>query len=34
MPGCPPPAEQIWAILSALLTGKPIELPYEYVKKD
>ena len=34
LPGCPPPAEQIWAALSALLTGKPIELPYEYVKKD
>ena len=34
IPGCPPPAEEIWAILSALLTGKPIELPYEYVKKD
>jgi NAD-reducing hydrogenase small subunit len=34
IPGCPPPADEIWAILSALLTGKPIELPYEYVKKD
>ena len=34
IPGCPPPAEEIWAILSALLTGKPIELPYQYVKKD
>ena len=34
MPGCPPPADQIWAILSALLTGKPIDLPYELMKKD
>ncbi len=34
MPGCPPPADQIWAVLTALLTGKPIELPYEYLKKD
>ena len=34
MPGCPPPADQIWAVLTALLTGKPIDLPYEYVKKD
>jgi NAD-reducing hydrogenase small subunit len=34
MPGCPPPADQIWAVLTALLTGKPIELPYEYIKKD
>jgi NAD-reducing hydrogenase small subunit len=34
MPGCPPPADQIWAVLTALLSGKPIELPYEYIKKD
>lgn len=34
IPGCPPPADAIWAILTALLAGKPIELPYEYVKKD
>ena len=34
IPGCPPPADEIWQILSALLTGKPIDLPYEYLKKD
>jgi NAD-reducing hydrogenase small subunit len=34
IPGCPPPADEIWAILTALLTGKPIEVPYEYLKKD
>ena len=32
--GCPPPADTIWAALTALLTGKPIELPYELIKYD
>ncbi len=34
LPGCPPPADQIWAVLTALLEGRPIELPYELIKKD
>lgn len=32
--GCPPPADTIWAALTALLTGKPVELPYELIKYD
>jgi len=34
LPGCPPPADTIWAALTALLTDKPIELPYELIKYD
>lgn len=34
MPGCPPPADQIWEILVALLSGKEIDLPYQLLKKD
>jgi NAD-reducing hydrogenase small subunit len=34
LPGCPPPADAIWAALVALLTGKPIALPYELLKYD
>jgi len=34
LPGCPPPAEAIWQTLTALLSGRPIELPYELVKYD
>jgi NAD-reducing hydrogenase small subunit len=34
LPGCPPPADAIWAALTALLTGKPIDLPYELIKYD
>jgi NAD-reducing hydrogenase small subunit len=34
LPGCPPPAETIWQALTALLTGKPLELPYELIKYD
>ena len=34
IPGCPPPADAIWQALVALLTGKPIELPYELIKYD
>ncbi|HUS91894.1 MAG TPA: NADP oxidoreductase [Phycisphaerae bacterium] len=34
LPGCPPPADTIWQALTALLTGKPVELPYELVKYD
>ena len=32
--GCPPSAETIWAALTALLTDKPVELPYELIKYD
>ena len=34
LPGCPPPAETIWQALQALLSGKPLELPYELIKYD
>ena len=32
--GCPPPADTIWQALVALLTDKPVELPYELIKYD
>ena len=34
LPGCPPPADTIWEALVALLSDKPVELPYELVKYD
>ncbi len=34
LPGCPPSADTIWAALVALLTGEPVELPYELIKYD
>ena len=34
LPGCPPSADAIWETLVALLSDKPIELPYELVKYD
>lgn len=34
LPGCPPPADTIWQALVALLTNKPLELPYELIKYD
>ncbi|HHN77860.1 MAG TPA: NADP oxidoreductase [Phycisphaerales bacterium] len=34
LPGCPPSADTIWAALTALLTDKPVELPYELIKYD
>ncbi len=34
LPGCPPRAELIWNALVALVTNKPMELPYEVVKFD
>jgi NAD-reducing hydrogenase small subunit len=34
LPGCPPSADTIWAALTALLTDKPVELPYEMIKFD
>jgi NAD-reducing hydrogenase small subunit len=34
LPGCPPSADMIWETLVALLTNKPIDLPYELIKYD
>jgi len=34
LPGCPPRADLIWNALVALVSGKPMELPYEVVKFD
>jgi NAD-reducing hydrogenase small subunit len=34
LPGCPPPADTIWEALLALLTDKPLELPYDLIKYD
>ncbi len=34
LPGCPPPADAIWAALLALLNHQPLELPYELIKYD
>lgn len=34
LPGCPPPADTIWEALVALLTDKPVALPYELIKYD
>jgi NAD-reducing hydrogenase small subunit len=34
LPGCPPPADTLWQALVALLSNKPVALPYELVKYD
>ena len=34
LPGCPPSADTIWQALTALLGGKPVEMPYELIKYD
>jgi NAD-reducing hydrogenase small subunit len=34
LPGCPPPADTLWQALVALLSNKPVQLPYELVKYD
>jgi NAD-reducing hydrogenase small subunit len=34
LPGCPPPADTLWAALTALLTEQPVALPYELIKYD
>jgi NAD-reducing hydrogenase small subunit len=34
LPGCPPSADSIWNTLVALLSEKPVELPYELIKYD
>ena len=34
LPGCPPSADAIWKTLTALLSDRPVELPYELIKYD
>jgi len=34
LPGCPPSADTIWEALTALLNGKPLDLPYPLIKYD
>jgi NAD-reducing hydrogenase small subunit len=34
LPGCPPSADTLWQALVALLTDKPVDLPYELIKYD
>ncbi|GMQ80495.1 MAG: hypothetical protein BMS9Abin04_494 [Planctomycetia bacterium] len=34
LPGCPPPADTLFTALVALLSGTPVELPYELIKYD
>ncbi len=34
LPGCPPPADTLWEALVALLSDKPVELPYSLIKYD
>jgi NAD-reducing hydrogenase small subunit len=34
LPGCPPSGDTIWEALVALLTEKPLELPYQLIKYD
>lgn len=34
LPGCAPSADLIWDALVALITGNPMDLPYEVVKFD
>lgn len=34
LPGCPPSADTLWQALTALLTNKPVEFPYELIKYD
>ena len=34
LPGCAPRADLIWEAVAALVTGNPMNLPYEVVKFD
>jgi len=34
IPGCPPPAEAIWQVLTDLLQGREPKIDYEYLKYD
>ena len=34
LPGCPPPADALFAALVALLSDEPVKLPYQLIKYD
>ena len=34
LPGCPPSADLLWAVLTALLSGQTTPLPYELLRYD
>ena len=34
LPGCPPSADALWEVLTALIDHRPIDLPYTSVKYD
>jgi NAD-reducing hydrogenase small subunit len=34
LPGCPPSADAIWTLLTAVLEGRPVELPPEQLRYD
>ncbi len=34
IPGCPPDADAIWEFVTALLSNKPVEMPYGLLKYD
>jgi NAD-reducing hydrogenase small subunit len=34
LPGCPPSADTLWEALTALLSEKPVNLPYSLLKYD
>jgi NAD-reducing hydrogenase small subunit len=34
LPGCPPSADLIWEAVTALIEGRPLNLPYDLVKYD
>lgn len=34
LPGCPPPADTLFAALVALISKEPVELPYQLIKYD
>lgn len=34
LPGCPPPADALWAAIQAILKGEPVELPYPALRYD
>ena len=34
LPGCPPSADTLWRVLTALLSDEPVEIPYELIKYD
>ena len=34
LPGCPPSADLIWEALTALIEGRPLNIPYDLIKYD